>query len=360
MTDEIIVKEKESIKKWNKGELDLIKRTVAKGATDDEFNMFMYLAKTYQLDPILKEIWCIKYENSKTPPIIMTSRDGYLAIANRNPHYDGMISDVIHENDEFEKMPDGTVKHKYGCKNRGKIIGAYALGYRDDRKYPVYVFAPIEEYYKSSSNTWVQYTSAMMLKVPESMMLKRLISISGLVTKEEIAIEKEDGTIEVKEAKTEKQEKPVKAEPEKKPATKEQKDKLTEIIKDKGVTKEQLVWLKKVMDNGVSYDVAEKVISVWEEKKKKEKATENNDKPETDLSLPQAGSPLVEISKEDIDKENLVDDILKLSKTKNIPRETLKVWAGISKFDRLTSCEVKILEKVLDFAKKYEEGKAVV
>jgi hypothetical protein len=172
-------------------------------------------------------------------------------------------------------------------------------------------------------------------------------------------IDKEDTSKEKEEVKPET--KSAKAEPEKKPATKEQKDKLTEIIKDKGVTKEQLVWLKKVMDNGVSYDVAEKVISMWEEKKKKEKAPENNDKPETDLPLPQAGSPFVEISKEEIDKENLVDDILKLSKTKNIPRETLKAWAGISKYDRLTGCEIKTLEKVLDFAQKYVvEGKAVV
>ena len=164
--------------------LDLIKRTVAKGATNDEFQMFMHRANIYQLDPILKEIWFIKYDD-KSAPNIMTSRDGYLAIANRNEHFDGMISDVVHENDEFEKMPDGAVKHKYTCKDRGKIIGAYALGYRDDRKMPIYTFAPYLEY-KKNSNTWNQYPSAMILKVSEAMMLKRLFSISGLVTREEI------------------------------------------------------------------------------------------------------------------------------------------------------------------------------
>ena len=189
-----MVKAKEKELTWNKNQLDLIKRTVAKGATDDEFGMFMYLAKTYQLDPISKEIWFIKYSD-KAVPIIMTSRDGYLTIANRNKRYEGMLSDVVHENDEFEKMPDGTVKHKYGCKNRGKIIGAYAIGYRDDRKYPVYIFAQFDEYFKKSSNIWVQYGSAMILKVAEAMMLKRLFSISGLVTKEEIAIEDKNDVI---------------------------------------------------------------------------------------------------------------------------------------------------------------------
>ena len=194
MSNEIAVKEKSALS-WNKSQIDLIKRTVAKGSTNDEFNMFMYLAKTYQLDPMTKEIWFIKY-NEKAVPIIMTSRDGYLAIANRNSHYKGLISDVVHENDEFEKLTE-EVKHKYGCKDRGKIIGAYALGYRDDREYPVYVYAHFDEYFKKNSSIWTQYGSAMILKCAEAMMFKRLFSISGLVTKEEIAIEKDDGTIDM-------------------------------------------------------------------------------------------------------------------------------------------------------------------
>ena len=187
---------------WSKSQIELIKRTVAKGSTDDEFNMFMYMAKTYQLDPIMKEIWFIKY-SEKAVPIIMTSRDGYLAIANRNPNYNGLTSDVVHENDEFEKV-EGGVKHKYGCKDRGKIIGAYALGYRVDRKYPVYVFAHYNEYFKKNSSIWTQYGSAMILKVAEAMMFKRLFSISGLVTREEIATEEDDVDITPKrEAKDE-------------------------------------------------------------------------------------------------------------------------------------------------------------
>jgi phage recombination protein Bet len=189
MSNEVVEKDTANLQR----KIDLIKRTVAKGATDDEFEMFMHLAKSYQLDPINKEIWFIKYKDNKgeEKTTIYSSRDGYLAIANRNEHYDGMLSDVVHENDKFEKMPDGAVKHTYDCKNRGAIIGAYALGYRNDRKYPIYVFAHLSEY-KKNSNVWQQYTSAMILKVAEAMMLKRLFSISGLVTKEEI----DEGNIE--------------------------------------------------------------------------------------------------------------------------------------------------------------------
>ena len=68
-------------------QIELMKRTVAKGATDDEFKMFLHLAHKYGLDPFAKEIWFIKYDNSN--PTIMTSRDGYLKIAQSNPDFEG-------------------------------------------------------------------------------------------------------------------------------------------------------------------------------------------------------------------------------------------------------------------------------
>ena len=41
-------------------QIELVKRTVAKGATDDELQMFLHLANKYNLDPFAKEIWFIK------------------------------------------------------------------------------------------------------------------------------------------------------------------------------------------------------------------------------------------------------------------------------------------------------------
>ena len=42
---------------WTREEINTIKRTVARGATDDELVMFLHLAKTYGLDPFAKDIW---------------------------------------------------------------------------------------------------------------------------------------------------------------------------------------------------------------------------------------------------------------------------------------------------------------
>ena len=176
-------------------QIALIKNTVAKGASNDELQLFLHLAQTYGLDPFAKEIWCIKYGNSAAT--IFTSRDGYLKIANGHPAFDGIHGDVVRERDHFAptRLGEGEtgVDHAYAQGDRGKIIGAYALVFRRDRRHPAYVFAPFDEYFAPSNGTWKKYPSAMILKVAESMALKRAFSISGLVTREELGSSVPDG-----------------------------------------------------------------------------------------------------------------------------------------------------------------------
>ncbi len=175
----IAVKEPENI--WTVDQINTIKNTVAVGANDSELKMFLNIAAKYELDPFLREIWFAGMGNRNT---IITGRDGYLKIANRDPNFDGMKSDVVHAGDKFMKDGDD-VKHAYNVQNRGPIVGAYAIVYRKDRKHPTYCFAPFNEYNKGV-NVWRQYPSAMIIKVAETMALKRAFSISGLVTEEEI------------------------------------------------------------------------------------------------------------------------------------------------------------------------------
>lgn len=165
---------------WTQQQVDTIRRTVAKGATQEELDMFLHLSRTYGLDPFAKEIWFIKMGRE---PIIFTSRDGYLKIANRDPRFDGMEADVVYAGDSFRKTKDG-VEHVYGAKDRGAPIGAYCIVHRSDRRIPTYVFAPYKDYHKGGN--WNTYPHAMILKVAEAQALKRAFSISGLVTREEI------------------------------------------------------------------------------------------------------------------------------------------------------------------------------
>ncbi len=169
--------------KWSARQIETIKKTVAVGASNEELDMFLSLAGTYDLNPFLKEIWCIKMGPRV---VITTSRDGYLRIANRDSHFRGLVSDAVYSSDKFTKTKDG-VEHSYSG-NRGQIIGAYALVYRDDRDYPAYFFAPFKDYYKRGG-TWDQYPHAMIIKVAEAMALKRAFAISGLTTQEEMGTE---------------------------------------------------------------------------------------------------------------------------------------------------------------------------
>ena len=164
-------------------QIDTIKNTVAKGATTDELAMFMHLCNTYGLDPFLKEIYY-----SSDMKTILTSRDGYLKIAQRHPEYEGMQSMGVCENDDFEiDIEKHTVRHKFGKGDRGNVIGAWAIVYRKGRK-PVISYADYNEY-KRSSGPWTKYRSAMCCKVAESFALKRQFGISGLVTSEEMGAE---------------------------------------------------------------------------------------------------------------------------------------------------------------------------
>ena len=168
-------------------DLDSIRKMVAQTATDDEFKAFMYLCNTYNLDPIKKEIYFIKYGGKST---VITSRDGYLKIANLNEHFDGIESDVVYQGDVLTKRDDGSLHITYGQEHlifdKSKLTGAFCSVFRKDRAKATTVFVSIKEYYKKDAPIWQQYTNAMILKVAEAMALKRAFAISGLVTKEEI------------------------------------------------------------------------------------------------------------------------------------------------------------------------------
>lgn len=167
--------------------VELLRKSVALGATDDEFKTFMYLCKAYDLDPLKKEIYFIKY-GSKTS--ILTSRDGYLKIANLNENFNGLESDVVYLGDVLTKRDDGSLHIAYGPEHlsfdKSKLTGAFCSVFRKDRDKATTIFVSIREYYKKDAPIWQQYTNAMILKVAEAMALKRAFAISGLTTKEEI------------------------------------------------------------------------------------------------------------------------------------------------------------------------------
>ena len=163
--------------------VDTIKATVAKGATDEELQMFLGIANQYSLNPFMKEIWFTKMGKGEDAEVaIMTSRDGFRKLAMREPTFRKCQSMAVYENDEFEmELVLGEVMnitHKFKQNDRGKLIGAYAvLKTTNHENYVSY--CDFREYDKRN-NIWRQYPSAMIRKVAENDVYKRFVNINGL------------------------------------------------------------------------------------------------------------------------------------------------------------------------------------
>lgn len=160
--------------------VDAIKNTVAKDATDAELYVFLNVSAMYGLNPFMKEIWFAKTE--KGQPMIMTSRDGYRKLAMRDERFVKCQSMEVRENDEFSMEYDmgdiAGIHHKLSHKDRGRIIGAYAI-LKTITKEDLCVYVDFKEYAQPKT-VWKKYPSAMIKKVAENLVYKQFVNINGV------------------------------------------------------------------------------------------------------------------------------------------------------------------------------------
>lgn len=156
--------------------IQLVKDKVAKTLTETEFELFLYLAKTYHLDPLLREIWAVKYPNE--PAQIYAGRDGFLKVAHLSGQFDGMSTVLLLESGG--KVMEADISFKGAV-----LLGAKCTVWRKDMNNPISASVALPEYNTGRAN-WKTMPDTMIRKVAEAHALRRAFSIHGLYMPEEM------------------------------------------------------------------------------------------------------------------------------------------------------------------------------
>jgi len=90
MSKEVAISQNNAVGEWNPQQLDLLKSTICKGATNDEFQLFVQACRKTGLDPFSRQIHAVKRWDSslkREAMTIQTGIDGYRLIADRSGCY---------------------------------------------------------------------------------------------------------------------------------------------------------------------------------------------------------------------------------------------------------------------------------
>jgi phage recombination protein Bet len=167
---------------WTDSQIQTIINTVAVGATEDELQMFLSIAKQYNLNPFVSEIYYAKLSGDTKKGTIILSVHGLRKIANSHPMTAIFKSQVVHENDTFECSIDGdSYTHKFSHKDRGAAVGAYCYIKRRDRDQGTFQYVNAADYANKNTNVWASHRTAMLLKCAENNAIKRTYEIENIM-----------------------------------------------------------------------------------------------------------------------------------------------------------------------------------
>jgi len=164
--------------------MELVKRKFGKDLNQTEWELFLYVARLYDLNPLLREIWAIKFRGQ--PAQIFTGRDGLLKIAHQSGMFDGMKTVLLIEQNGQALETDIAPKE-------AEILGSKCYVWRKDMSHPVEASVKFSEYDKGRS-TWKEKPDTMIRKVAEAHCLRRAFSIHGLYLPEEFKQAQEDAS----------------------------------------------------------------------------------------------------------------------------------------------------------------------
>ena len=170
-------------------QVDLLKRTVCSGASDDELALFMHVANKAGLDPFTKQLhavkrrtWNANTQRNEETMTIQVGIDGYRLIAHRTGLCAGIGDGVFtYKKDGTPESATVSVKRLVG----GQVCEFLGTAWWDE--YAPYYYSK-KEGRSVLSSMWKQRPRGQLAKCAEALALRKAFpaELSGMYTKEEM------------------------------------------------------------------------------------------------------------------------------------------------------------------------------